>query len=87
MIPTILIVAVPLGVVFGVSQNKRVLVVGSIVTFVGWWILVLSVGGVAITLAVVLVASGLALGNLAAGVGIGWLGARLLRRLFGMTTK
>ena len=87
MIPTILIVAVPLGIVFGVSGNRRVLAVGSIVTFLGWWVLVLVVGGVDITAAVVLFASGLALANLAAGVGIGWVGIRLMRRLFGMTTK
>jgi len=87
MIPTILIVAVPLGIVFGVSANRRVLIVGSVVTFFGWWALVLVVGGVAMTPAVVLFASGLALANLAAGIGIGWVGVRLLRRLFGMTTE
>jgi hypothetical protein len=87
MIPTILVVAVPLGVVFGVSRNTRVLIVGSVVTFFGWWVLVLAVGGVAVTPVVVLFASGLALANLAAGVGIGWVGTRLLRRLFGMTTE
>jgi hypothetical protein len=87
MIPTILVVAVPLGIIFGVSHNRRVLAVGSIVTFLGWWVLVLVVGGVAITPAVVLFASGLALVNLAAGVGIGWVGTRLVRRLFGMTTE
>ena len=87
MIPTILVVAVPLGIVFGVSHNRRVLVVGSAVTFLGWWALVLIVGGVTITPAVVLFASGLALVNLAAGVGIGWVGIRLLRRVLGMTTE
>ena len=87
MIPTILVVAVPLGIIFGVSHNRRVLAVGSVVTFLGWWVLVLVVGGVAITPAVILFASGLALVNLAAGVGIGWVGTRLLRRLFGMTTE
>jgi hypothetical protein len=87
MIPTILVVAVPLGIIFGVSHNRRVLAVGSVVTFLGWWVLVLVVGGVAITPAVILFASGLALVNLAAGVGIGWIGTRLVRRLFGMTTE
>ena len=87
MIPTILVVAVPLGIVFGVSHNRRVLVVGSAVSFLGWWALVLIVGGVTITPAVVLFASGLALVNLAAGVGIGWVGIRLLRRVLGMTTE
>jgi hypothetical protein len=87
MIPTVLIVAVPLGVVFGMTQNRRVVAVGSIVTFFGWWALVLAVGGVEITLVVVLLASALALANLAVGLGVGWIGARLLRRLFGMTSE
>jgi hypothetical protein len=87
MIPTILIVAVPLGIVFGMTHNKRVVAVGSVVTFVGWWALVLVVGGVATTPAVVVFASGLALVNLAAGVGIGWVGTRMVRRLFGMTAN
>ena len=87
MIPTILIVAVPLGIVFGLSHNKRVLAVGSVVTFLGWWVLVVVVSSVVITPAVIIVGSGLALVNLAVGVGIGWVGARLLRRFFGMTTE
>ena len=87
MIPTILIVAVPLGIVYGMSHNRRVLIIGSVVTFFGWWVLVIAVGGVVMTAGVVLLASGLALANLAAGVGIGWVGSRLVRRIFGMTTE
>jgi hypothetical protein len=87
MIPTILVVAVPLGIVFGVSGNRRVLVVGSVVTFLGWWVLVIAVGGVVITTGVILLASGLALVNLAIGVGLGWVGTRMVRRLFGMTAE
>jgi len=86
MIPTILVVAVPLGIVFGMSHNKRVLAVGSVATFFGWWVLVLVVGGVDMTLGVVLLASSLAIVNLALGVAMGWVGLRLVRRLFGMTT-
>lgn len=85
MIPTILVVAVPLGIIFGMSHNKRVLAVGSVVTFFGWWALILVVGGFVITPGVVLLASSLALVNLAIGVAMGWLGLRLVRRLFGMT--
>ena len=87
MIPTILVVAVPLGIIFGMSHNKRVLVVGSVVTVLGWWVLVLVVGGVEMTPGVVLLASSLALANLAIGVAMGWLGLRLVRRLFGMTPE
>jgi hypothetical protein len=87
MIPTILVVAVPLGIIFGMSNNKRVLVVGSVVTFLGWWVLVLVVGGVEMTPGVVLLASSLALVNLAIGVAMGWVGLRLVRRLFGMTPE
>jgi hypothetical protein len=85
MIPTILVVAVPLGIIFGMSHNRRVLAVGSVVTLLGWWVLVLVVGGVVVTPGVVLLASSLALLNLAIGVAMGWLGLRLVRRLFGMT--
>ena len=85
MIPTILIVAVPLGIVFQLTSNRRVLAIGSIVTFLGWWVLVIVVGGVEITLVVALVASALALVNLVVGFGIGWVGARLARRFLGLT--
>jgi len=87
MIPTVLIVAVPLGIVFGMTHNKRVVAVGSVVTFVGWWALVVIVSDVEITPAVILVASVLALINLVVGLGIGWIGARMVRRLFGMTAS
>jgi hypothetical protein len=87
MIPTVLIVAVPLGIVYGLSHNRRVLAVGSLVTFIGWWALVVLVSDVAITLAVVLLGTVLAVVNLGVGIGIGWVGARFLRRLFGMTTE
>jgi hypothetical protein len=87
MIPTILIVAVPLGIFYGLSHNKRVLAIGTIVTFLGWCVLVLVVGGFVITPGVVLLASSLALVNLAIGVAMGWVGVRLLRRLFGMTPE
>ena len=87
MIPTILVVAVPLGIIFGMSHNRRVLAVGSVVTFFGWWVLILVVGGVVMTPGVVLLASSLALVNLALGVAMGWVGLRLVRRLFGMTTE
>ena len=87
MIPTILVVAVPLGIIFGMSRNRRVLAVGSVVTFFGWWVLILVVGGVVMTPGVVLLASSLALVNLALGIAMGWVGLRLVRRLFGMTTE
>ena len=87
MIPTILVVAVPLGIIFGMSHNRRVLTVGSVVTFFGWWVLILVVGGVEMTPDVVLLASSLALVNLALGVAMGWVGLRLVRRLFGMTAE
>ena len=87
MIPTILVVAVPLGIIFGMSHNRRVLAVGSVVTFFGWWVLILVVGGVVMTPGVVLLASSLALVNLALGIAMGWVGLRLVRRLFGMTTE
>ena len=87
MIPTILVVAVPLGIIFGMSHNRRVLAVGSVVTFLGWWALILVVGGVDMTPGVVLLASSLALVNLVLGVAMGWVGLRLVRRLFGMTTE
>lgn len=87
MIPTILIVAVPLGVVFGMSHNTRVLAVGGVVTFLGWWILAVTLSEVVITPGVVLLGGGLALVNLGVGVALGWGGALLLRRLFGMTTE
>ena len=85
MIPTILVVAVPLGIAFGMSNNKRTLAIGGLVTFVGWWVLVLIIGDVDITPAVFLLGSGLALVNLGIGIAMGWIGARMLRRLFGMT--
>jgi hypothetical protein len=87
MIPTILVVAVPLGIIYGLSLNKRVLAVGSVVTFLGWWVLLLVVGGVDVTPRVFLLACSLALMNLAIGVAMGWVGLRLVRRLFGMTTE
>jgi len=86
MIPTILIVAVPLGVIFGMSHNRRVLAVGGVVTFLGWWALVLVATGTVITPGVLLLGSFLAFVNLGIGVGIGWVGVALLRRVFGMTT-
>ncbi|MEN8238402.1 MAG: hypothetical protein ABFR53_04270 [Actinomycetota bacterium] len=86
MIPTILVVAVPLGIIFGLTHNTRVLAIGSIVTVLGWWALVASVTDVVITPGVLLLGTGLAVVNLGVGVALGWAGARLLRRLFGMTT-
>ena len=87
MIPTILVVAVALGIIYGLSHNKRVLAVGSVVTFFGWWVLLLLVGGIDMTPRVFLLASSLALMNLAIGVAMGWVGLRMVRRLFGMTTE
>jgi hypothetical protein len=87
MIPTILVLAVPLGIIFGISHNTLVLAIGSVVTFLGWWALVIVVSDVAITPGVVLLGSGLAIVNLGVGVGAGWGGALLLRRFFGMTTE
>ena len=86
MIPTILIVALPLGIIFGISHNRSVLVIGSVVTFFGWWLLVVAVSSVVIDPGVVLLGSVLALVNLGVGVVIGWAGVVLLRRFFGMTT-
>ena len=86
MIPTILILAVPLGIIFGISHNTRVLAIGAVVTFFGWWLLVVAASNVVIDAGVVLLGSVLALVNVAVGVAIGWGGVVVLRRLFGMTT-
>ena len=87
MIPTILILAVPLGIIFGISHNIRVLAIGSVVTCLGWWALVIVVSDVAITTSVVLVGSVLAVVNLGVGVLAGWGVGRFLRHRFGMTPE
>ncbi len=86
MIPTVLVVAVALGFVFGVTHNKVVLAMGSVATVVGWLILVSVFGDVALDAALFIGSTLVALANLVVGVLVGWGVGLLLRNRFGMTT-
>ena len=87
MIPTVLIVAVPLGFVFGITHNKAWLAIGSIVTVVGWLVLVLVIGDAAVDVALIINSTLVALANLVVGILVGWAVGLAARNLLGMTTE
>ena len=87
MIPAVLIIGLPLGFVFGITGRRGVLITGTAVTLVGWWILLFTVGDNAFELGLFVTSGLLALANLAVSVLVGWGAGQLLRSRFGMTTE
>jgi len=87
VIPTVFIVAVALGFVFGITHNKVVLGTGSAVTVVGWLVLVSVLGDIAPDAALIIGSTLVALANLVVGILVGWGLGLLLRNLFGMTAE
>ena len=86
MIPTVLIIGLPLGFIFGITHRRGVLITGTVVTLVGWWILLFTVGNNAFEFGLFVASGLLALANLAVSVLVGWGAGQLLRSRFGMTT-
>ena len=87
MIPTILIVAVPLGIVWGFTRSSFVVAVGVAITLLGWVLLVAIGTDELLTAGFLLSVALLGLINLGLGVGVGWVVAVFTRRLFGMTSE
>jgi len=87
VILVVLLIGIPLGFVVGVTHRVDVLAVGAVVTIVGWWFLLFTIGGVEFSLGTLVLTTLVSLGSLAVGTFVGWgLGAGL-RALFGMTTE
>ncbi len=87
MIVTLLLIGLPLGFIVGVTRRLDVLALGAVVTIVGWWVLLFTVGDVEFSIRTLTLATVAALGNLTIGTAAGWgLGAGL-RALFGMTAE
>ncbi len=87
MILTILLIGLPLGFIVGVTRRLDALAFGVVVTIVGWWVLLFTVGGVEFTVATLALTTLAALGNLTIGTGTGWALGAGLRTLFGMTAE
>ena len=87
MIPTVLIIGLPLGFIFGITGIRGVLITGSAVTLIGWWIVLFTLGDNAFELGIFVASGLLALANLAVSVLLGWGAGQLLRSRFGMTTE
>ncbi|GMR02940.1 MAG: hypothetical protein BMS9Abin20_1296 [Acidimicrobiia bacterium] len=87
MIPTVLIVGVVFGFVYGVTHRIGIVGLGAGVAVVGWWLLLFTVGDLDVTPAMVLGAGFLVLVNYAVAALAGWGLGHLLRTRFGMTTE
>ncbi|MCL1594423.1 MAG: hypothetical protein M3132_08740 [Actinomycetia bacterium] len=87
MIPTVLVIGVGFGFIYGVTRKTWIINAGAIAAVVGWLVLVLLFGDSGSGPVIVLGATVVALLNYAVAALIGWSGVIVLRYMFGMTSE
>ena len=87
MIPTVLLLGIVVGFLYGVTRKTWMINAGAIAAVFGWWLLLFIVGDSGTGPGIIVGSAIVALLNYAIAAFIGWGGVIVLRIMFGMTTK
>ncbi len=87
MIPTVLLLGIVVGFLYGVTRKAWIVNAGAIAAVVGWWLLLFIVGDSDTGPEIIVGSAIVALLNYAVAALIGWGGVIVLRIISGMTTE